>query len=118
MLPQHQAGKARIVGIASARRVATAPDIPTVAESAGLSEPFEAMLWNVVTVPRETPPELVRTLAEASRRVMADPALRSQLEAQSMFADVHFGADAERFARAEVAKWKPIVDQLGDQARG
>jgi tripartite-type tricarboxylate transporter receptor subunit TctC len=49
---------------------------------------------------------------------MADPALRSQLEAQSMFADVHFGADAERFARAEVAKWKPIVDQLGDQARG
>ena len=76
------------------------------------------MLWNVVTVPRETPPELVSTLAEASRRVMADPALRSQLEAQSMFADIHFGPEAERFARAEVAKWKPIVDQLGDQARG
>lgn len=118
MLPQHQAGKARIVGIASARRAATAPDIPTVAESAGLAEPFEAMLWNVVTVPRETPPDLVRTLAEASRRAMTDPALRSQLEAQSMFADIHFGAEAERFARAEVAKWKPIVDQLGDQARG
>jgi len=71
-----------------------------------------------VTVPRDTPGDLIRVLAEASRRSMADPALRSQLESQSMFADVHFGPDTERFARAELAKWKPIVDQLGDQARG
>ena len=118
MLPQHQAGKVRIVGVASARRGTAAPDIPTVAESAGLSEPFEAMLWNVVTVPRETPAELVRALADATRRAMAEPALRAQLESQSMFADIHIGADAERYARAELAKWKPIVDQLGDQARG
>ncbi|MFM8547090.1 MAG: Bug family tripartite tricarboxylate transporter substrate binding protein [Betaproteobacteria bacterium] len=118
MLPQHQAGRVRIVGVASARRATSAPDIPTVAESAGLSEPFEAMLWNVVTVPRETPADLVRALAEATRRAMADPALRSQLETQAMFADIHLGADAERYARSELAKWKPIVDQLGDQARG
>ena len=118
MLPQHQAGKARIVGVASARRAASAPDIPTVAESAGLAEPFEAMLWNVVTVPRDTPPEVVRLLSEASRRAMADSALRSQLESQAMFADMHLGAQAEQFARAEIAKWKPIVDQLGDLARG
>lgn len=118
MLPQHQAGKARIVGIASAQRAAAAPDVPTVSESAGLAEPFEAMLWNVVTVPRETPADIIRTLAEASRRAMAEPALRAQLESQAMFADIHLGADAERFARAEISKWKPIVDQLGDLARG
>jgi hypothetical protein len=35
-----------------------------------------------------------------------------------MFADMHLGAQAEQFARAEIAKWKPIVDQLGDLARG
>lgn len=118
MLPQHQAGKARIIGIASKNRVAGAPDIPTVAESAGLAEPFEAMLWNVVTVSRDTPPELVRLLVEASRKAMSDPALRAQLDSQAMFADLHLGADAERYARAEVSKWKPIVDQLGDLARG
>ena len=118
MLPQHQAGKARIIGIASASRAPGAPDVPTVAESAGLSEPFEAVLWNVVTVSRETPSEIVRLLVEASRRAMADPALRGQLESQAMFADLHLGTDAERYARAEVSKWKPIVDQLGDLARG
>lgn len=118
MLPQHQAGKARIVGIASARRLASVPDIPTVAESAGLSEPFEAMLWNVVTVPKDTSPDVVRALSEASRRAMADPALQSQLRSQAMFADIHLGSQAEQFARAEIAKWKPIVDQLGDLARG
>lgn len=118
MLPQHQSGRVRIVGIASATRATSAPDIPTVSESAGLGEAFEAMLWNVVTVARETPAELVRTIAEATRRAMADPSLRAQLESQSMFADIRLGAEAEQYARAEFAKWKPIVDQLGDQARG
>ncbi|MFN0164487.1 MAG: Bug family tripartite tricarboxylate transporter substrate binding protein, partial [Burkholderiales bacterium] len=39
-LPHHQSGRLRIVGVASAKRLAAAPDIPTVAESADLGKPF------------------------------------------------------------------------------
>ena len=115
LLPHHQSGRIRIVGVSAAKRLALAPEIPTVAESADLAKPFEAMLWNVVTVPKDTPADVQQTLAEATRRAMADPALRSKLESQSMFADLHIGqAAATTFVRAEQAKWKPIITALGD----
>ena len=115
LLPHHLSGRVRIVGVAAAKRLASAPEIPTVAESAGLAKPLEAMLWNVVTVPKDTPPAVQNTLTEATRRALADPSLRSRLEAQSMFVDAHIGqAAATAFVRAEGAKWQPIVSALGD----
>ncbi len=120
LLQHHQSGRVRIVGVASARSVPLAPEIPTVAESADLPQPFEAMLWNLVTAPRNTPPAVLAALAEATGRVMNDAALRSKLESQAMFADPHIGAVAAKaFVQAErakwkCAKWKPIVGMLGD----
>ncbi len=118
-LPQHQAGRVRIVAVASAKRAPTAPDIPTVAESAELLQPFEAMLWNVVTAPKGTPEPILRQLADASQKAMNDPALRSKLESQAMFADLHVGqTSAKAFVKAEQAKWKPIIATLGDLSKG
>lgn len=114
-LPQHKAGRARILGVASAKRLALAPDIPTVAESADLAQPFESMLWNVVTAPRDTPKAVLERLADATKRAMEDPALRKNLESQAMFADLHLGhAKAVAFVKAEQARYKPIISKLGN----
>lgn len=118
MLPLHKSGRMRLVGVATAKRTALAPDIPTVAESAGLAEPFDALLWNVVAVPRNTPPEIRKTLADASRRAMEDPATVASLAAQGMFADLQIGDEAATaYVKGEAAKWKPVVAKLGDQLR-
>lgn len=118
-LPQHAAGKVRIVGVASAKRVGLAPDIPTVAESADLNTAFVSMLWNVVTAPRGTPPEVMRKLADATKVVMNDPALRAKLESQAMFVDLHVGqAAATAYVKAERAKLQPVVSALGSQLSG
>ncbi|MFN0162906.1 MAG: Bug family tripartite tricarboxylate transporter substrate binding protein, partial [Burkholderiales bacterium] len=117
-LPHHQSGRLRIVGVASAKRLAAAPDIPTVAESADLGKPFEAMLWNLVAVPKDTPEAVRRTLSEATRRAMNDSALRAKFEEQSIFPDLHIGhAAALAYLQAESAKWKPVIDALGAQVR-
>jgi tripartite-type tricarboxylate transporter receptor subunit TctC len=119
LLPQHVAGRLRILAVASAQRLAVAPDIPTVAQSADLARPFEAMLWNVVTAPRETPAQVLTALTDATRSVMDNPALRSKLAGQSMFAEPHLGPAAARaYVVAERAKWKPIVVSLGDLSTG
>jgi tripartite-type tricarboxylate transporter receptor subunit TctC len=119
LLPHQESGRLRIVGVATAKRLAVAPEIPTVAESAGLAQPFEAMLWNVVTAPRDTPPAVLRQLADATQRVMTDPALIAKLSSQAMFADLHVGqAAAVSFVQAERAKWKPIIATLGNLAAG
>lgn len=118
-LPQHQAGKVRILAVATAKRSSVAPDIPTVSESGELAKPFEAMLWNVVTAPKGTPEPVLNQLAEASRKAMSDPALRSKLESQAMFVDLHVGqTSAKAFVKAEQAKWKPIIAALGDLSKG
>jgi tripartite-type tricarboxylate transporter receptor subunit TctC len=115
LLPHHQSGRIRILGVAAAKRLSLATDVPTVAESADLPKPFEAMLWNVVTAPRGTPPAVLQALSEATRRVMTDAALRTKLESQAMFVNLHAGqAAAVSFIQSERAKWKPVIDTLGD----
>lgn len=116
-LEQHKAGKARILAVASAKRMAIAPDIPTVAQSGEFDQPFESTLWNVITVPRGTPQAVQSRLAEATQRAMNDPALRITLESQAMFVDLHVGhTQAHAFVKAEQARYKPIIATLGNLA--
>lgn len=118
MLPLHKSGRMRLVGVATAKRSAMAPDIPTVAESAGLAAPFEAMLWHVVALPSKTPAPVARLLAESSQRAMVSPELLAGLAEQGMFADLHIGdAAASAFVKAEAAKWAPVVAKLGAAIR-
>lgn len=117
-LPQHKAGRVRILAVATSKRLAMAPDIPTVAESAELAKPFESMLWNVVTAPRATPKEVLAKLAEATQRAMSTPEVRTRLESQAMFVDLHVGhAQAVAFVKAEQAQYQPVVTALGDSLK-
>ena len=115
MLPLHKGGRMKLVGVATAKRLPMAPDIPTIAESAGLAAPFEAMLWHVVAVANNTPQSVRTRLAEASQLAMADAAVVANMNEQGMFADLHIGdAAATSFVKAEAAKWAPVVGRLGD----
>lgn len=114
LLPLQKSGRLHIVGVATAKRMSMAPDIPTVTESAGLPAPFEAMLWNVVAVPRNTPPAVRKALADATKLVMTSSAMNSSLESQGMYADLHIGdVDATAYVKAEAEKWKPVIESLG-----
>jgi tripartite-type tricarboxylate transporter receptor subunit TctC len=118
LLPLHRSGKLRIVGVATAKRLPSAPDILTIAESAELSSPFEAMLWNVIAVPRNLPAPIMKALSDATRTVMGSPEMNASLEEQGMFADLHIGdAAAGAYVRAEAAKWKPVITSLGTAIR-
>lgn len=118
MLPLHKSGRLTIVGVATAKRSSLAPDIPTVSESAELKAPFEAMLWNVVAVPRNTPPNVRKALADATQKVMDSPAMKTALDEQGMFADLHIGdVEATAYVKAEAAKWKPVIGALGDAVK-
>ncbi len=118
MLPLHRAGRMKLLGVATAKRLELAPDIPTVAESAGLAKPFEALLWNVVAVPRNTPDAVRLRLAAAAKMAMDDPEMRTNLDTQAMFADLHIGdVAATTFVKAEAAKWQPVITKLGPSIR-
>ena len=60
-LQQIREGKVRVLGVTTPKRVAAAPDIPTLAE-AGLPG-FELVAWQGVVAPAGTPREIVDQLA-------------------------------------------------------
>ena len=79
-LPQVQSGKLRALGVASARRSAQLPDVPTIAES-GLPG-FEAVSWYALLAPAGTPKEIVTRLQAEIARILQLPDIREKLALQ------------------------------------
>jgi tripartite-type tricarboxylate transporter receptor subunit TctC len=112
-LPEHKAGRLRILAIAANRRSALVPEVPTVDEALG-TRGFEAVLWNVVAAPEGTPSSVLEALAAATEKVMNDAALRESLA--SLGIEPQTGstpATAAAYIRTEMARWRPVIDALG-----
>jgi len=69
-LPHHKQGKIRIVAVASAKRLAQAPDVPTMIES-GVKD-FTAASYVGIVAPAKTPPDIVATLEKALVKTLAE----------------------------------------------
>jgi tripartite-type tricarboxylate transporter receptor subunit TctC len=112
VLPQHQAGKLRILASSGAKRSAIAPDVPTFRES-GLN--LTATGWNAFFAPASMPAPLVQRYAEAIRDVMADADTQRKFLAAQMSPVVATQAQTEAMLKAYRAQWAPVVTQSGYQ---
>lgn len=108
----HNSGKLRILAVTSAARIATAPDIPTVAD-AGFPE-LTSQNFIGLYGPKGTPTAIVEQIAEASRRAVADK------ELQRLFSSAGFTPDfestpkkAEKLLADEIAYWTPVIRAIG-----
>jgi len=70
---------------------------------------FSAETWWMLLAPAKTDPGIVRSMHAALTRTLADPVVRSRIEAQG--ADVVAGTpeDAGSFLKAEIAKWGEVI---------
>jgi tripartite-type tricarboxylate transporter receptor subunit TctC len=111
-LQQIREGKVRVLGVTSAKRVAAAPDIPTLAEG-GLAG-FELVAWQGVVAPAGVPGAIVDQLAAQIRKLVADPATRDKLTTISL--EPLPGSTPDSFAayvKTEVDRWADIVKNSG-----
>jgi tripartite-type tricarboxylate transporter receptor subunit TctC len=111
-LQQIREGKVTVLGVTAPKRVAAAPDIPTLAE-AGLPG-FELVAWQGVVAPAGTPRAIIDKLAAELEKLKADPATREKFTAISL--EVLPPSTPDGFAayiKAEVERWAPIVTNSG-----
>jgi tripartite-type tricarboxylate transporter receptor subunit TctC len=108
---QIASGKLKGLGVASAKRAAVTPNVPTYAE-AGYTN-FEASSWVGVFAPANTSPEIVAKLNATIEQVMEDPALRQKLTSIGFDPIEGSQAQAESYFKAEVEKWGKMVKTLG-----
>jgi tripartite-type tricarboxylate transporter receptor subunit TctC len=106
---QIAAGKLKGLGVASAKRVAVVPDVPTYGEA---GYPFEASSWVGVFAPANTDAQTVGMLNAAIEEVMKDPALQQKLTAIGFEPLNNSPAQAEAMFKGEVTKWGTMVTAL------
>ena len=110
-----RAGKLRMLGLTSARRSAAAPEIPTVAEAAGVPG-YEASLWYGVMLPAGTPREIISLLhAEIVKGLQARD-VREPWAAATLDVVASTPDEFANYLKAEIAKWGKVIREANIKA--
>jgi tripartite-type tricarboxylate transporter receptor subunit TctC len=109
--PQAKAGRVRALAVTTARRAATAPEVPTIAES-GLPG-FEMSAWDGVLAPAGTPRPIVDRVNAAIRHALDDPQLRQALQERGAETVAGTPEDFARHIAVETEKWAKVIRQAG-----
>jgi tripartite-type tricarboxylate transporter receptor subunit TctC len=96
--------------VTSAKRSDALPDVPTIGETV---PGYEVSVWNGISVPKGTPPEIIATLNRAVNEVLADPRLQARFAelggAPMPMTPAQFG----KLVADETAKWAKVVKLAG-----
>ncbi|MBB1631707.1 tripartite tricarboxylate transporter substrate binding protein [Cupriavidus sp. UME77] len=106
-LPYVKAGKLHALGVASQKRLAVMPDVPTIAEQ-GFPR-FEAVSWYALMAPAGTPREVIARINHQALEVLANPALKEKLATLGM--DPSGGTPQELATTIEQdsARWAGVI---------
>ena len=112
LLPQHEAGKLRILATSGPRRSPFSADIPTLKE-AGLD--LVGTGWNALFAPASMPKDRVARLGAAVEQVMREEATRRLFHDARMVAVASTPAQTAAMLKAYRAQWAPVVQKSGYQ---
>jgi tripartite-type tricarboxylate transporter receptor subunit TctC len=106
-LPLARSGQLRALGVTTAGRVPTAPEVPTIAE-AGVPG-YDTSSWFAFFVPAKTPPEIIRKMHADTVAALAEPPIKEKLDQLGV---VVVGSTPEALGthlKTEMEKWAPVI---------
>jgi tripartite-type tricarboxylate transporter receptor subunit TctC len=110
--PLLKGGLAKVLAVSSVKRSAIMPDVPTVAESAGMSD-FSFTLWQGIFAPRGTPPDIVARLNTEINKVLNDPETKTKLLEAGAEVEAMSVAQFRGFVDGESSKYLRIIKETG-----
>lgn len=106
-LTHHQAGKIKILAVASPQRVPSLKNVPTIAE-AGLPG-FRSVTWFAVVAPPGTPAAIAARVQADIAAALQMPDVRKRFEEQSAEPIGGTPAATASFIKEEVARWEKVI---------
>jgi tripartite-type tricarboxylate transporter receptor subunit TctC len=104
-------GKVRGLAVTSAKRVASLPDVPTVAESGFPG--FEDYTWVGVFAPSKTSPEVVTYLNSEIGKILRSADFQAKLAGVGFEPVGGSSKEAGDYLKAEINKWAKIIQETG-----
>ena len=111
---QGPAGKVKVYGVTSLKRVPSLPDVPTLDEQ-GLKG-FEVGIWHGLYAPKGTPKPVLDKLVAALQETVKDDSVKKRfadLGATTYPPEKATPAALQAHLRAEIAKWAPLIKKAG-----
>jgi tripartite-type tricarboxylate transporter receptor subunit TctC len=107
-LPQVKGGKVRALAVSGSERLASAPEIPTVAE-AGVPG-YAVSGWLGIVAPAGTPADRIAKLNAAFNQALALPEVKAKLVEQGSAVIPGTPQEFGTFIREEYFRWKKVVN--------
>ena len=107
LMPHVKSGKLRVIAVGTTRRLATLPDVPTVAEQGYPG--FETSQWYGLNAPAKTPPAVIQRLAAEAAKAAKDPKVQERFAADDAESIGSGPAEYAAFIRKEQERWSKVV---------
>jgi tripartite-type tricarboxylate transporter receptor subunit TctC len=110
-MPLIRANQAKPIAVTTAKRLASLPDIPTVAE-AGVPG-YKSTGWLAVAAPAGTPAPIVERLNAELIKIIRMPGVRSRMVDLGLEVVGSSSAELASFMKNEVAAFREVVTRTG-----
>lgn len=104
-------GRLRALAVASDKRFALLPDVPTATE-AGLAG-YDASVWWGLMAPAKTPPEIVRQLNTETDKALANPANANKFAELGVVVTPGSSEQFAAFVKAQTQLWSGVIKSAG-----
>lgn len=109
-LPQHRAGRLKILAITGDLRLPAAPEIPTFKEL-GLPQ-MTAYFWFGMMAPKGTPKPVIDLLHAEIEKALTEPDFVAKMAADGAITQAMRPEEFNAFVKADVTMWGDIVKSL------
>jgi tripartite-type tricarboxylate transporter receptor subunit TctC len=109
LMPHVKSGKLRVIAVGTPKRLASLPDVATVAEQGYPG--FETSQWYGLNAPAKTPPAVIRRLAEEAAKAAKSPSVVSRFAPEDAEAVGSTPQEYAEFIAKEQARWRDVIQK-------
>jgi tripartite-type tricarboxylate transporter receptor subunit TctC len=107
-------GLAKVIAVASAKRLPDFPDLPTVAETL---PGFAATGWQVMVAPNGTPEPILRKVSQDTAIVAESDAVKRSLAKLGSYSHAMTAAEALAWVHQQQEMWRPVMERIAAQSK-